>query len=122
MKNDGVDDLDSELRILRIGSNVKGLLLCHWNDYAISSYNFANIRVSQFQLKQKWVMLILLLLRVVGAQGEHPISGIIQNKQDFPVSQAWACYKYTCSALVRVRCFEWSDNPGRQYLGKDCWL
>lgn len=26
VKNDDVDDLDSELRILRIGSNVKGLL------------------------------------------------------------------------------------------------
>lgn len=45
--------------------------------------------VKQFQLKQRWVMLIPILPHVVfrGHQGAL-ISGIISDKQDFPASQA----------------------------------
>ena len=73
---------------------------CLWNDCTIYSYNFTNIGVSQFQLKQKWVMLILLLLRVeCGGHQGAPISGIIQNKQDFPVSQAYELVRNTPARL-----------------------
>lgn len=83
-----MDDIDGGFMIL--GSSIAVRIL-HYQmivQFLVKSL-FYSIGASQFQLKQRWVVLVPFLPHVVyrGHQGAL-ISGIIWDKQDFPASQA----------------------------------